>query len=123
MDRAQLRRVLLAPLAAALLTGAGAAPAAALTADSMSEPTTVVAIDLQLPPASVAALEADPDEYVEGTFALAESDGTPAGIGPYSAPLTVGVRLKGSAGSFRDLSAKAAFKVKFNEFVKGQKFL
>jgi hypothetical protein len=123
MDRAQLRRVLPA-LLALLLAGVLAAPAAAaLSADSMYEPTTVVAIDLQLPPASVAALEAEPDEYVEGTFALAETDGTPAGIGEYTTPLTVGVRLKGGAGSFRDLSGKAAFKVKFNEFVGGQKFL
>jgi hypothetical protein len=33
----------------------------------------------------------------------------------------VGIRLKGS-GSFRPLTGKAAFKVKFNEFEKGQRF-
>lgn len=109
--------------AALLLTLAWAAPVqGALTADSLYEPTTVVAIDLQLPPASVEALEAEPDEYVEGTFAVAESGGTPDTIGEPSAPITVGVRLKGS-GSFKGLDGKAAFKVKFNEFVGGQKFL
>jgi len=115
------RRAAPALLAAALLLCL-AAPAAALTADEMYEPGTVVVVDLQLPPASVAALEAEPDEYVEGTFALAPSDGTPTGVGSFSAPLTIGVRLKGDS-SFRDLKGKAAFKLKFNEFVKGQKFL
>ncbi len=117
-------RATLTLIAAALLALLTATPAgAALSADSMFEPTTVVVIDLTLPPASVAALEADPEgDYVEGTFALAETTGTPAGTGPFSAPLTVGIRLKGD-GSFRDLDGKAAFKIKFNEFVKGQKFL
>jgi len=124
MDRAQLRAALLAPLALLLAGLLAAAPAGAvLTVDSMYDPAKVAVIDLQLPPASVAALEAEPDEYVEGTFAIAESDGTPTGVGEYTAPLTVGVRLKGGGGSFRDLGGKAAFKVKFNEFVSGQKFL
>lgn len=126
MDRAQLKLGTLVA-AAALLAALLVAPAAgaALTAAAMYEPETVVAIDLQLPPASIEALEAEPEEYVQGTFELRETDGTPAGIAadPVApGPLTVGVRLKGS-GSFRDLSGKAAFKIKFNEFVKGQKFL
>lgn len=110
--------------AALALLGAFAAPAqAALTADSMLAPETVVAIDLQLAPAALEALEAAPGKYVEGTFSLAEStDGTPAGLGAFSPPIAVGIRLKGSA-SFESLAGKAAFKVKFNEFVKGQKFL
>lgn len=115
-------RAALASLAAALLALGLAGPAAALTAEEMYEPDAIVVIDLQLPPDSVAALEAVPDEYVEGTFSLAPTDGTPAGVGTFSPPLTVGVRLKGE-GSFRDLNGKAAFKLKFNEFVKGQKFL
>lgn len=109
-------------LGAALLALILASPAAALTADEMYEPGTMVVVDLQLPPASVAALEAEPDEYAEGTFSLAPSDGTPGGIGEFSPPISVGIRLKGE-GSFRDLNGKAAFKLKFNEFVKGQKFL
>jgi CotH kinase protein len=110
---------LLAALATALL---GASPAAALTAAELYEPDAIVVIDLTLPPDSVAALGLERDEYVEGTFSLAPTDGTPAGVGSFSAPLTVGVRLKGE-GSFQGLAGKAAFKVKFNEYVKGQKFL
>ena len=109
-------------LAAALLSLALASPAAALTAEEMYEADTVVVADLQLPPESVAALEAEPVEYAEGTFSLAPSDGTPGGVGEFSAPLTVGIRLKGDT-SFRDLGGKAAFKVKFAEYVKGQRFL
>ncbi|MDX6622147.1 MAG: hypothetical protein QOE75_79 [Solirubrobacterales bacterium] len=126
MDRAQLKPALLATLAL-LFGGVLTAPAgAALSAETLLEPTTVVVVDLQLPQPSVEALEAEPDEYVQGTMALYETDGTPAGIAPdpvVPGPITVGVRLKGSTGSFRDLHGKAAFKVKFNEFVKGQKFL
>ncbi|HEU4737924.1 MAG TPA: CotH kinase family protein [Solirubrobacterales bacterium] len=115
-------RAALALLPAALLALVLASPAAALTADEMYEADAVVVIDLQLPPASVAALEAEPEEYVEGTFSLAPTDGTPGGVGEFTAPLTAGIRLKGDS-TFRDLGGKAAFKVKFNEFVKGQRFL
>jgi len=105
------------------------APTAAAVPDSdpaasMYAPDTVVAIDLTLPPASIEALEADPTgEYQPGTFSLAATDGTPSGVGEFTLPLDVGIRLKGKAGSFRPLGQKAAFKLKFNEFVKGQKFL
>lgn len=126
MDRAQLRAALLGALAV-LFGGVLTAPAgAALSAETLLEPTTVVVIDLELPQDSVEALEAEPDEYVEATMALYETDGTPAGVAadPVApGPITVGVRLKGSTGSFQGLDGKAAFKVKFNEFVKGQKFL
>lgn len=92
-------------------------------ATPMYTPDTVDVIELTLPQASIDALEADPEgEYVEGTFSLATTDGTPDGVGPFSAPITVGVRLKGSVGSFRSLDEKAAFKIKLN-YVKGQKFL
>lgn len=92
-------------------------------ATPMYQPDTVDAIELTLPEASIEALENDPEgEYVEGTFSLATTDGAPDGVGPFSAPITVGIRLKGSVGSFRSLSEKAAFKIKFN-YVKGQKFL
>lgn len=92
-------------------------------ANWMYEPTTFTEIHLTLPPASEAALEAEPKEYVEGTFELAETDGTPGSAGPFSPPLTVGIELKGNLGSLRRLSEKAAFKVKFDKFVKGQRFM
>jgi len=111
-------------MAALLLLGAGVARAAEPDpAASMYQPGSVVAIDLTLPQASIEALEADPTgEYRAGTFSLATTDGTPAGIGEFSSPLDVGIRLKGQVGSLRPLGQKAAFKIKFS-FVKGQKFL
>ena len=59
-------------------------------------PTLVARIDLTLPPASIAALEAEPDEYQPGTFSL-------HGVGGEFGPLDVGIRLKGGVGSFRPL--------------------
>src|SRR3954471_19387976 len=100
-----------------------AAYAAAGPADWMYEPTSFTEIHLTLPAASITALEAEPKEYVEGEFSLAETDGAPGSAGPFSAPLKVGIELKGSLGSLRRLSEKAAFKIKFNKFVEGQSFL
>jgi CotH protein len=94
----------------------------------MYSPSTVVAIDLTLPPASIEALESELEEkgetaeYQPGTFSLATTDGTPGGIGEFTAPQEVGIRLKGGLGSFLPLGEKAAFKVKFN-FGEGAKFL
>jgi CotH kinase protein len=109
-----------------LLVATAPAVAAEDPAATMYSPGTVDAIDLNLSQAAIDSLEAEPDEYVEGTFSLAPTDGTPGGEeAPLTpTPLTVGVRLKGNVqGSFRDLTQKAAFKIKFNEFVSGQKFL
>jgi hypothetical protein len=108
-----------------LLAIAAPAFAAEDAATPMLQPYAIDVIDLQLPPESFETLEEKPeDDYVEGFFSLAESDGTPAGADSFSVPLKVGIRLKGGNGSFRDLKdEKAAFKIKFNEFVKGQKFL
>ena len=100
-----------------------AARAAEQSAASMYQPGTVDVIELTMPQKSIEKLEKEPEvEYVEGTFSLATTNGTPTGIGEFSTPIKVGIRLKGSNGSFRPLSEKAAFKIKFS-FVKGQKFL
>ena len=97
---------------------ASAAPAAAAgpeSAAAMYSPDGIVAIDLTLPQASMEALENEPesDEYVEGQFSIASTDGTPAGIGGFTAPKKVELRLKGGNGSFRFMDEKAAFKLKF----------
>ncbi|HTT95028.1 MAG TPA: CotH kinase family protein [Solirubrobacterales bacterium] len=110
----------------ALIALAGTCPAASAVggpANWMYEPTSFTEVHLTLPQASITALEAEPKEYVEGTFSIAETDGTPGSAGPFSAPLTVGIELKGSLGSMRRLSEKAAFKIKFDKFVDGQSFL
>ena len=79
------------------------ATASADEAASMYTPDVVVAIDLTLSAESRKALDEEPFEYVPATFSLAMSDGTPAGIGSYSPPLNIGLRLKGNPGaSFED---------------------
>jgi hypothetical protein len=93
------------------------------TAAAMYRPGTVDVIKLTLPEASLKKLEAEPEaEYVEGTFSLAETEGTPQSVKAFSTPITVGIRLKGSLGSLRSIHEKAAFKIKLN-YVKGQKFV
>jgi hypothetical protein len=109
----------------ACATSVAAAEPAPGEAGWLYDPGKVVAIDLTLSPQAISELEAEPDEYVKGTFALSTTNGTPGGEEvPVGSPLTdVGIRLKGGAnGSFRKLTGKAAFKLKFNKFVKGQKF-
>lgn len=113
IDRARAR-----PIFAALIACLGVLallPAAALAdeAEALYDPGTVWVIDLQLPQTSVEALEAEPEgDYQPGTFSIAPSDGSPDGVGSFSTPQAMEIRLKGSA-SFRDLSEKAAFKIKF----------
>jgi hypothetical protein len=93
-----------------------AAPAAyADEAELLFDPTTVVEIDLDLPAASRDALTSDPGEYVDATVSL-------TGVHGSYGPLAIGARLKGSA-SFRPLTRKAAFKLKFGHSVKGQRLL
>jgi hypothetical protein len=90
-------------------------PIADLTA-WMFDPSTVVVIDLTLPQASRDALSLEPTEYQDAVFSLTTTGGT-------YGPLQIGARLKGKFGSFRPLTGKAAFKLKFNHSVAGQRFL
>ena len=68
---------------------------------------------LELSNSAIQQLHEDPKHYVRATFR--EGDDV------YK---EVGVRLKGGPGSFRMLegNSKAAFTIKFNHFVKGQRF-
>jgi hypothetical protein len=94
------------------------AVAAADEAEPLFDPAAVAEIDFTLPPASLEKLEEEPEtsDYQHAAIA-ATIGGTTYNLAD------VGFRLKGGHGSFRDLTGKAAFKVKFNEFVKGQKLL
>ena len=108
---------------AALCLVISATPAVALTeptpgaAGWMYEAGTVTAIDLTLSPAEKSKLEAEPFEYVKGSFSLAKTDGAPGGAEtPVVTSLPVEIRLKGNIeGSFRELDEKAAFKLKFKK--------
>jgi hypothetical protein len=78
-------------------------------------------IELGLSPEAEAALEAEPEEYVEGTFSMSTTDGDPDGARTLltPTPLKAEIRLKGNS-SFLPLSGKAGFKIKFK---KTEKFL
>lgn len=112
-------RFLCLVLVLSALTAVWAQSASADEAAALYDPGTVVIIDLTLSAEAEADLEAEPEEYVAGTLSVTESaDGTPAGekATPLIAPRPVEVRLKGNVGgSFRDLSKKAAFKLKFKK--------
>lgn len=79
------------------------------------DPGAVLEVNLTAPQSSLDALGVDPHTYVPGTFSLTTTGGT-------YGPLDVGLRLKGGLVA-EPLSGKASFKVKFNEFVAGQRFL
>jgi CotH kinase protein len=76
----------------------------------MFDPNTVVELDLGLSPAAIALLEDKPDKYQCGTFQMKVGGEVK---GPPLEP--VGIRLKGSNGSFREIYEKPGFKVKFDE--------
>jgi spore coat protein CotH len=125
-----MRRSRLSTIVLALCVVSGAAAASACaepepgSAGWIYDPSKVVIVDLTLSPSAEAELKAEPDEYVEGGFAISTIDGAPGGEEHLvESRGLVGIRLKGSAqGSFRPLSGKAAFKVKFNfENEKGEK--
>lgn len=84
-------------------------PAVDLSAELYDE-SVVPRFDIELPPASVTALGADPDTYVRGTLRYGNETVN-----------DIGVRIKGEA-SLRTLEQKAAFKLKFDEFVADQSF-
>jgi len=93
--------------------GTGGGTDAAPLVDPSEElyaPDALPSFDIILPPESIDALWAAPDVYARG--ALVYGDETVSDIG---------VRLKGE-WNFRDLSGKAAFKLKFDEFVPDQRF-
>ena len=68
-------------------------------------------INLEFAEDAVLSLYESPYDYVEASVAF---DGVLVD--------SVGVRLKGRIGSFRDLSGKSAFKIDFNHTVDGQRF-
>lgn len=98
-----------------------AAPAIALgdEIEWMYDPDQVVEIRLGgLSAEELDGLEAEPDEYVKGSFELLV-DGVTKG----TVLNDVGIRLKGGVGSSRPVkTGKSGFKVRFDEFVKGQLF-
>jgi len=102
-----------------VLAAVFAQAAAAYDAAEMYDPGEVVFIDLTLSAQAITDLEGEPDEYVPGTFSLTRSsDGTPAGEegSPVLPARPVEVRLKGSVGgSFREITEKAGFKLKFKK--------
>jgi len=105
-------------VALATVIPAAAAPAAPIADEAavVYDPRAVLTADLTLSPEAIAALEAEPSEYVKGTFAMATTSGGPGGTETSltPAPVPVEARLKGS-GSFRPITGKAAFKLKFKK--------
>jgi spore coat protein CotH len=74
------------------------------------DPARVPELDILLPPDSIAALAADPTVYARGSLRYGDEQID-----------DIGVRLKGEY-TFRPLDQKAAFKLKFDEFVPDQTF-
>ncbi len=68
-------------------------------------------VEITLPESSVDALYADPYTYAEGAISF---DGVRFA--------SVGVRLRGKIGSFRDLGGKPKLKIDFNQYIPEQRF-
>ncbi len=82
----------------------------ATASDELYDPERIPHFFIELPPASVTALGAQPEVYARGTFRYGNETVS-----------NVGVRIKGEATK-RTLAQKAAFKIKFDEFVPDQSF-
>ena len=93
------------------------ATASADEAELIYQPGAVLEIDLGISAENEAKLEAEPDEDVKGTFTARLTDGTPGGsTTPLVTNHPVEIHLKGhKTGSFRKLTEKAAFKLKFGK--------
>jgi spore coat protein CotH len=78
--------------------------------DELYDPAVIPRFELELSQASIDALIADPRVYVRGALHHGSEVVT-----------DIGVRIKGEY-NFRPLGEKAAFKLKFDEFVPGQTF-
>lgn len=111
-------RLLGLALGFSILGALWAGPASADLAESLYDPSEMHVVELSLPPESRAGLEANSDEYQPGKFSLADTDGTPDGVGAFSTPVDVEIKIKGSA-SRRPLSEKSAFKIKFEDPFRG----
>jgi len=119
--RSMLPRPALAVLAFAVAAACGGDPA---TGDdggapdgppidpsaAIYDPATVLQVEIMLDATALAALAAEPRIYARGAVRIGDE-----------VVADIGVRLKGE-WNFRDLSAKAPFKLKFDEFVPGQRF-
>jgi hypothetical protein len=95
-----------------------ALPAAAASSSGAAwlfDPLQVNAIDLSVTPSALASLRDEPRSYVDARITVHHGS---ASFGPYD----VRLKLKGHS-SFRDLDAKAAFKVKFDREFQGLKEL
>jgi hypothetical protein len=86
-------------------------------AEQIYQPNAMVEIDLTLSAEAEKSLEEEPDEDVKGTFSVWLTDGTPGGSKTeLTSAHPVEVHLKGHVGgSFRPLTGKAAFKLKFKK--------
>jgi spore coat protein CotH len=80
------------------------------TSGELYDPEKLPRFDLELPSESIAALQQDPDTYVRGSLRYGDEQ-----------VADIGIRIKGE-GSLRTLNEKAAFKIKFDEFVSKQAF-
>src|SRR5687767_12281936 len=76
--------------------------------DELFAPENLVRLDLELSPDSLQRLAQSPYEYAVGTLRYRDQTLD-----------SIGVRLKGEA-SFRELDDKPAFRLKLDEFVRGQ---